>query len=364
MTILIIDDELEQLECIQRGLRSVGHEVTAALNAGDALLTLDQQFSAIDLVVTDYRIPDMNGIEILKNIRKHYGLLPVIMITAYGDKEVVFEALKNRCDGFLEKPFSLEALIFEIHKAIANRSQQVVPNSYFRILRQLIQEVNNPLSAISGNAQKAKSGWNDPAASMYIDDILLAAERIRAIHSKIIQVGLAEFDPEERVDLIRVMEDSLSLFENILSLQDIQVKKQGMKHPLFIRGNHFNIEEMFKNLLMNAIEAIEACKTKNLDILMKRQDFPPEILIEIKDSGCGMDDALIDKIYIPYFTNKDKGTGLGLYIVKEIVSRHGGSISVKSAPQKGTTFTVALPACSTDFDEGSGQISNAFNNSR
>jgi DNA-binding NtrC family response regulator len=70
----------------------------------------------IDLVLSDYVMPGLNGIELLKRIRENHGSLPVILMTAYGEKDLIIEALRNRCDSFLEKPFTLDQLIQEIER--------------------------------------------------------------------------------------------------------------------------------------------------------------------------------------------------------------------------------------------------------
>lgn len=117
MNILVVDDDMVQLQTLRRGLRSKGYQVLEALSAEDALNRFTHSTVAtIDLVLSDYLMPGMNGIELLKNIREHYGPLPVILMTAYGEKDLVIEALRNRCDSFIEKPFTLDQLMQEIER--------------------------------------------------------------------------------------------------------------------------------------------------------------------------------------------------------------------------------------------------------
>ena len=117
MNILIVDDERVQLESLKRGLKGKGYGVVETLSAEEALEHLDKG-DKIDLVLTDYAMSGMNGLELLKKVRENHGNLPVIMMTAYGKKSLVIDALRNRCDSFIEKPFTLDQLMREIEKVM------------------------------------------------------------------------------------------------------------------------------------------------------------------------------------------------------------------------------------------------------
>ncbi|MCG2777518.1 MAG: response regulator [Desulfobacterales bacterium] len=118
MNILVVDDEKVQIETLRRALRSKGYQVFEALNAIEALDQLESMTYRIDMVLTDYIMPGKDGIELLKKIREKYGELPVIIMTAYGEKEMLIDALRNRCDGFIEKPFNVDQLIGEIERVM------------------------------------------------------------------------------------------------------------------------------------------------------------------------------------------------------------------------------------------------------
>ncbi len=114
MKILIVDDEKTMIETLRRGLRTSGFQVFEALNGVDALEILNTE-PEVDIVITDYAMPQMTGLDLLKEIRRTSGM-PVVLMTAYGDKDIVVEAMKNRCSGFIDKPFTLETLLEEISR--------------------------------------------------------------------------------------------------------------------------------------------------------------------------------------------------------------------------------------------------------
>jgi len=123
MNIVVVDDDMVQLETLKRGLRNKGYQVFEAVSASEALEHFAQSnIPKIDLVLSDYIMPGMNGMQLLKKIRRDYGSLPVILMTAYAEKDLVIEALRNRCNSFIEKPFTLNQLMQEI--------ERVVPKTY------------------------------------------------------------------------------------------------------------------------------------------------------------------------------------------------------------------------------------------
>jgi DNA-binding NtrC family response regulator len=115
---MIVDDNIELLKLIERGLRIGGHASIKASSGEEALEYLRNSCLEIDLILSDYIMPQMNGLELLKKIKKIRPLLPVIIMTAYSEKRMVIEAIKGSCSGFIEKPFSHEELMTEIARIV------------------------------------------------------------------------------------------------------------------------------------------------------------------------------------------------------------------------------------------------------
>ncbi|RLB75598.1 MAG: hypothetical protein DRH24_19355 [Deltaproteobacteria bacterium] len=113
-TILVVDDKRVQLKTLKRGFRSRGYQVVEAISAKEALDHFVKN-NNIDIVLTDYAMPEMNGMELLQKIRENNKTIPVIIMTAYGDKDVVIEAMHHRCNGFINKPFDMDELLEEIN---------------------------------------------------------------------------------------------------------------------------------------------------------------------------------------------------------------------------------------------------------
>ncbi len=119
MNILVVDNNAVWLETLKRGLNINGHEVVETTSANEALEKLSNPNTpAIDLVLTDYAMAEINGIELLKEIRMNHGSLPVIIMTAYTENSLLIEAFRNHCNGFIEKSSTLDQLMQEIKRVM------------------------------------------------------------------------------------------------------------------------------------------------------------------------------------------------------------------------------------------------------
>lgn len=116
MNILLVDDEMDQLHGLRIGLRSRGYQVLETLSAEQAMERLKNAKTKIDMVITDYMLPGMDGIELVKVIRKNNKILPIILMTGHGEKNLVVDALRSGCDGYIEKPFTLDELMDEVER--------------------------------------------------------------------------------------------------------------------------------------------------------------------------------------------------------------------------------------------------------
>lgn len=116
MNILVVDDDVMMAESVAIGLQNSGYLVFVAFSGQQVLEQLAHGVQRIDLLITDYLMPAMTGIDLLIAIRRRYSTLPVMIMTGYAETKLVIEALTYRCDGFIEKPFRLDQLITEIER--------------------------------------------------------------------------------------------------------------------------------------------------------------------------------------------------------------------------------------------------------
>jgi CheY-like chemotaxis protein/anti-sigma regulatory factor (Ser/Thr protein kinase) len=117
-----------------------------------------------------------------------------------------------------------------------------------------------------------------------------------------------------------------------------------------VESDASQIQQLIMNLATNAGEAIESHGTVTITTSARQSDSEQQVVIEVKDTGCGMDESTRARIFDPFFTTKFTGRGLGLAAVLGIIRSHNGSISVESTPGAGSTFTVVLPATASDVE--------------
>jgi two-component system, NtrC family, sensor kinase len=345
MNILVTDDEGIVIESLQRGLRKHGYSVVGALNGEEALKKLNNGGPKIDLVITDYAMPGMNGLELVRKIRRAFSTMPIIMMTAYGDKHLVIEALRNHCDSFIEKPFSLDNLLDEVRNVETHFRQSIEQSEQPELFSKFVHQINNPLTCITGSAELAlKKLDNVQDIKGQLRSIITAAERIENINHKITRLGKGREEITKEVDLKGLLEKCLGEFEGLLLLKSIFLIKEMTNEPLMVWGVPFDFEQTFKNLILNAVQAMEESTKKQLTIRVEKDQSGAGVIIEIEDSGCGIPENQQTKIFQPYYSTKSTGSGLGLAIAKSYVEKAQGTISVNSEEGHGSTFIIRLQA--------------------
>jgi signal transduction histidine kinase len=133
------------------------------------------------------------------------------------------------------------------------------------------------------------------------------------------------------------------LLQNQFDSNQIQFKKSIEPQDLILFGDQTLIEQVLINLIQNAIQAVEDTLTRIVS-LEAFIDESGKIIIEISDSGKGIEEEALGKIFIPFFTTKKKGSGIGLSLSKQIMRRHKGNIQVKSKLGEGSTFKLIFNA--------------------
>ena len=142
-----------------------------------------------------------------------------------------------------------------------------------------------------------------------------------------------------RIDIAARLYSVVQLFAN--SNEHILLDYSGAEESVFVYADPEQMVQIFNNLLKNAIQAIPENREGKIHVNLSTDN--KQVKISISDNGAGIDPTLHDKLFIPNFTTKSTGMGLGLAITKNIIELSGGAISFKTEPDKGTTFVVVLP---------------------
>jgi signal transduction histidine kinase len=223
----------------------------------------------------------------------------------------------------------------------------------------MAHEIKNPLVSIKAFSQLLPARFDDPEFRHTFTDLIPhEVDRIDSIVTRLLHFARPRPAKFEAHDLRSIIEEVLILLENQLRKGCITVETRFPSPGLEVYGDEQQLHQVFLNLLLNAIDAMGADGTGTLRIaveydlmgLRRHRDDPlPEVecaKVSISDTGCGISPEGMERIFTPFYTTKDSGTGLGLSVVHGIVTEHGGAIYVDSHPGQETTFTVMLPLAS------------------
>lgn len=169
--------------------------------------------------------------------------------------------------------------------------------------------------------------------------------RIDAIVSRMLRFSAMTSVTLRPLHLHEVLDHGLRWIQPQLSNKSIALERSFHAQPDVAQGDEYELQQAFVNLLLNALEAMPQTGklTVNTETLLGGTGEPSAVRVLIQDTGTGILPEHMEHLFEPFFTTKDSGTGLGLATTRRIVQEHGGSISVESRPEHGTTFAIILP---------------------
>ncbi|MBN8568435.1 MAG: PAS domain S-box protein [Ignavibacteria bacterium] len=211
-----------------------------------------------------------------------------------------------------------------------------------QVVSSIAHSLANPLNLISGNTEyllmNKKPGEKD------FDELKNIMEETNSI-SELIR-SIMDFSrplelKKEKLDISELLKEVLEKIKYSFEGKDIKIDKQIQGSDFIIFGDTFQLKDAFINLFINAIQSIKI--KGSISAILEKNEY--EIKFSITDTGSGIPEKDLPNIFKPFYSTKDygKGTGLGLAITNKVIKEHGGSISVRSRLEKGTTFTIQFP---------------------
>ncbi|MCK4739300.1 MAG: PAS domain-containing protein [Deltaproteobacteria bacterium] len=215
----------------------------------------------------------------------------------------------------------------------------------------LAHEVRNPLASMSGSIQLLGQELElDGEKKRLMEIVLKESERLNALITDFLVFARPAKGQSERFSLGGIINETLDIFENSPEAQLITIE-DSVRAGLVVEGDKRQLSQVFWNLFLNAASAMPSGGVLKVTSSLGTQSRPRaggtkdryDVLIEITDNGEGMAEDVASKIFDPFFSTKENGTGLGLVLAHRIIKEHDGSITLKSTLGKGTTFSVSLP---------------------
>jgi two-component system NtrC family sensor kinase len=229
------------------------------------------------------------------------------------------------------------------------RQEQIIHSRKIASLGTLVSgvahELNNPINNIILTVDSLMGGRksSEERRRDMLNDILTQAVRASGIVKNLLDFSRSETAIIEDLDIVQLLRKTIQISENQIAVNNIKLRVDLATELPVVKGNRQALQQVFINLLTNAVHAMPS----GGELLVRAAaENHRKILIDVRDTGCGIAEENLPYIFDPFFTTKEvgKGTGLGLSVSYGIIKKHGGRITVESIPGKGSTFTVVLPA--------------------
>lgn len=217
----------------------------------------------------------------------------------------------------------------------------------------VVHELNNPLTSISVYAEflvsKLGTGRTDPSDVEKTEKILKGAKRIQKLTRDLVSYGKPSSEEPEPLQINDLVAQGLSFCEHTIGKHDVCVNVDLATELPLLNGNRTQLLQLIINLVTNACQAMDGGGELNINTKSWEQNA---LLLTVSDTGMGIPERDLNRIFEPFYTTKTdgEGTGLGLSIVSRIVEHHRGKIDVESTPGEGTVFKIQLPFITSQPD--------------
>ncbi|MEO8177306.1 MAG: ATP-binding protein [Deltaproteobacteria bacterium] len=369
--VLFVDDEEGNL-LVSEAVCGDDFEVLTA-RSGAVALELMRAYE-IGVIVSDQRMPEMSGVELLERVQAEFPECVRLLVTAYSDVGAAIDAInRGRVRRYLKKPWEPEELKAEVADAL---ERYLTRRQLRELERRLVQtervyalgivaagighELRNPISWITTNLQHSLAELGDLSLALKANDAVLAsakvdeiraalqdanmgAERVAGIVSAIQLSMLRPAGESEIVDLEEVVHLALRLVEGDMRRAgrlDLQVSGSPR-----VRGSRTQLSQIVVNLLINAVHAVAKLPTADAVIAVRIGTDGKLASLEVADCGVGVPEQDRERIFDPFFTTKPGvGTGLGLAISRKIAAELSGTLEVeRDGRLGGAVFRLTLP---------------------
>lgn len=315
--------------------------------------------SVPDIVLLDSKLPGIGGMEILEGTLSKWPDVVTIMITAYATLESAVRATKLGAYDFLAKPFTPEELRVTVRKAIhhhvlaaqARRLMEEKRTLRFQFISVLAHELKSPINAVDGYMDLIRNRMLGEELASYNDMIERSSLRIAGMRKLINDLlDLTRIESGQRtralepVSLETIARAAIEAQENLARAHKIRIELVA-EPGLTVEADRMELEMICNNLVSNAVKYNRAGGTVRVELA--KTDH--EVELKVTDTGWGMRPEEAAKLFQDFVRIRNEhtrdipGSGLGLSLVKKLISLYGGTVDVESEPGVGSTFCVRLP---------------------
>lgn len=356
ITVLYIDDEEDNLLSFKATFRRYYEVLTATSSAG-GLQVLHEK--VVHVIIADQRMPQSTGVEFFDIVRNAFPDPIRILLTGFTDVEAIIDAInRGQIFRYIKKPWDqleLQTTIknaFEVYTTRQNLKLKVqelerTNDELNRFVYSTSHDLRSPLASVMGvlNLAKMEGSVTDPNG--YMGMIESCINKMDFFIIKVIEYykSVRVDDAAESVDIEKLAWESIELcrMQNPAIVFDVKVKQQKE-----FRSDAFRLSVILNNLISNAVKYQRPDELNpSVKLLVDIDDKEASIMIE--DNGVGIIEDHVNNVFKMFFRSNFTvtGLGIGLYIVKEALTRIGGEISVESTYGEGTSFRLRIPNLAT-----------------
>lgn len=369
LKVFLLEDNPDDVELELHEIRKGGFDVSfeVARNRKEFLEKLSNLDA--DIILADYVLPDITGIEAIHICQEKKIDVPIIFITGMGNEQIAVDSLREGATDYILKKniVGLSARVSRVIEIWAERKakekaeaerlqfQQLLfqaqkMESIGRLASGVAHDFNNILTGILGFSELILQDTpEDSPARERLKTISALCKRGATLIRQLLIFGRKIPIEFKKTNVNSLIEDDISLIRHAVG-KEVEIRLNFKNDIPEINADMGQLTQVLINLALNATDAMnekgvlefrtERCSISRAD---KTEDYA---CLSVSDTGCGIPDYDIPKIFDPFYTTKDvgKGTGLGLAIVYSVVNAHGGWIDVYSELGRGTTFKIFLPA--------------------
>ena len=361
--VLVIEDNRRHAELMRDVLEDSGLTavVECAYTGKDALESLASK--PVDLVILDYRLPDTDGIEVMRELQRRRIRVPTIFVTTAESIELAVQAMKLGAEDFLQKQEGyLEVLPLLVREAFERQRLRHERERLALQLRQaeklaslgilaagLAHNINNRLTSLKTFLDLVPLRHDDEYfRTEFRKTCQTDLDKIALLVHELTRYAFSDNAPLPPQPISELAMQAVEHLDDQIQRKRIELVTEFGPVPR-IPLDPEGVKQLFINLLKNAIQASPAGGRIRL-LLSSAGD---EIVVRVEDEGPGLPDEMIDKVFDPFFTTKDQGLGIGLYLCHKIASLHGGRIEPGNRPEGGAVFTVHFPLRPADAEAAS-----------
>ncbi len=365
--LLLVDDEPGIRKMMSLDLSSDGYQVFTAEDGKKGLELFEREKPAV--VLTDLKMPGMDGIELLRRIKEKSPETEVIVITGHGDMDLAIRSLQLAASDFITKPVNPEALEVALSRAQERLALRAELNAYTRELEQrvadatakvvaaerlaavgqtvssLVHSIKNMLSGLKGGAYLLKEGREQQCDRMMDHGMEMLQRNLRRVQNLVYDLLTLAKPRQPKLEEIaagELLSEAVDLLMPMAEEKEVELILEPSPEEVTVHVDRKAILDSLVNLICNALDA--AATRSEGKVWVRVKSGREEVAFEVEDNGPGLDEEALAHIFDGFYSSKGAaGTGLGLMVTQKNAREHGGRVDYDNRPGRGVTFWLVLP---------------------